>query len=390
MTKRFGDAYNPIAQATRWYDLFSRGARDWLRHNEKIRETVRQRLPDLLANADVMTGDGHRRLQVPVRFLEHFRFRLRDQEQSTGVGQGDAEPGDVLTRGRRPRGQARGRGAGEGEGGLEFIIELEVNDIVDALWEELELPNLQPRSDTAEEDAYTRAGWDKRGARARLDRRRTLREAVKRRSAQPESPPFINEDLRYRQLVRRRQPTTQAAVIFGLDASSSMSESDRKLAKSFFFWALQGLRRQYHHIETAFVAHTVEAWQFSEEEFFQVVGQGGTVASSAFKKVQALIDEHYPPSAFNLYFFYASDGDNFTEDQARALEALTKLGRLCNFLGYVETAPERDRPAGSETARLYAHLPDDCAHDTYQLRSDAAVWEAIRRFFRRQVEEATV
>ena len=27
-----------------WYELFSRGARDWLRHNEKIREAVRARL----------------------------------------------------------------------------------------------------------------------------------------------------------------------------------------------------------------------------------------------------------------------------------------------------------------------------------------------------------
>ena len=25
-----------------WYDLFSRGARDWLRHNEKIRDAVRE------------------------------------------------------------------------------------------------------------------------------------------------------------------------------------------------------------------------------------------------------------------------------------------------------------------------------------------------------------
>jgi hypothetical protein len=24
-----------------WYDLFSRGARDWLRHNEKVQDAVR-------------------------------------------------------------------------------------------------------------------------------------------------------------------------------------------------------------------------------------------------------------------------------------------------------------------------------------------------------------
>ena len=30
-----------LAAETPWYDLFSRGARDWLRHNEKVRDAVR-------------------------------------------------------------------------------------------------------------------------------------------------------------------------------------------------------------------------------------------------------------------------------------------------------------------------------------------------------------
>ena len=37
-----------------WYDLFSRGARDWLRHNDKVRSAVREKLPELIANSDVM------------------------------------------------------------------------------------------------------------------------------------------------------------------------------------------------------------------------------------------------------------------------------------------------------------------------------------------------
>ena len=44
-----------ISAETPWYDLFSRGARDWLRHNEKVREAVKDTLPDLLAGADLMT-----------------------------------------------------------------------------------------------------------------------------------------------------------------------------------------------------------------------------------------------------------------------------------------------------------------------------------------------
>jgi uncharacterized sporulation protein YeaH/YhbH (DUF444 family) len=78
-----------------WYDLFSRGARDWLRHNEKVREAVRSHLPEAIAGGDVLSG-GTKTIRVPVRMLEHYHFRLRSPEQQQGVGQGAAKPGDTL------------------------------------------------------------------------------------------------------------------------------------------------------------------------------------------------------------------------------------------------------------------------------------------------------
>ena len=107
---------------------------------------------------------------------------------------------------------------------------------------------------------------------------------MKRRAVQDEAPPFTNDDLRYRQLAMRRRPATEAVVYFAMDVSSSMTEDDRKLAKTFFFWVVQGLRRQYTHLEAVFIAHTVEASEFAEAEFFQVSGSGGTVVSTAFAR----------------------------------------------------------------------------------------------------------
>ena len=125
-----------------WYDLFSRGARDWLRHNEKVRHAVRKSLPEIISGADILGSDGNRTVQIPVRFLEHYRFRLLYNNSRNGVGQGQAKPGDVLSQGRGP-GQGKNKGmGGRGEGGLEFVLELKVDDIVDWLWEELKLPNL--------------------------------------------------------------------------------------------------------------------------------------------------------------------------------------------------------------------------------------------------------
>ena len=53
-----------------WYELFSRGSRDWLRHSEKIRAAVRDHLPQVVASSDII-GDGARTVRVPVRMLEH-------------------------------------------------------------------------------------------------------------------------------------------------------------------------------------------------------------------------------------------------------------------------------------------------------------------------------
>src|SRR3569832_2513965 len=100
-----------------WYDLFSRGARDWLRHNEKVRESVQQSLPDLIAGSDLITGPQDRTVRVPVRMLEHARFRLSDTQNApqADAGQGQGGPGG----GRRParRGPGGGGGRGGGSGG---------------------------------------------------------------------------------------------------------------------------------------------------------------------------------------------------------------------------------------------------------------------------------
>ena len=376
----------------RWYDLFSRGARDWLRHNEKVREAVSKQLPELISGSDILGGGGNRTVRVPVKFLEHFRFRLRPPEDQSGAGQGEAKPGDVL---KQPDQQGQGPGPGQGgneDGGYQFVLELKVDDIVDWLWEELELPNLKTKSGSMEEDDYAREGWDRRGARSRLDRRRSMKESIKRRAVQGDSPAFTDEDLRFRQLVKRERPSTEAIVFFAMDVSSSMTERDRQLAKTFFFWVIQGLRRQYTRIEAVFVAHTVQAWEFNEEEFFQVSGTGGTVASTAFNTVAEIIDERYDPARFNIYMFYASDGENFPEDRKAARGSLTEIGKVANYMGYVETASSAQKTLATETAAIFKDVAGEgFPAGSYGLTGPESVWEAIRAFFQEQAaEEANV
>lgn len=386
------DAKRSMGTANKgWYELFSRGPRDWLRHNEKIREAVKAHLPEIIAGPDVITRPSDRAIRVPVRFLEHSRFRLRRSEEQVRAGQGakgQVKPGDVLV---RDLGEGRSRGAGSGEGGFQFLLELKIDDIIDWLWEELQLPRLKPKPGTVlAHDEFVREGWDRRGVRSRLDRRRTMKEAIKRRSVQPDGPDFANEDLRFRQLSRRRRPATRAVVFFAMDVSSSMGEEDRKLAKTFFFWALQGLRRQYIQLDTVFIAHTSIAWEFSEERFFHVTAEGGTQASSAFKLVLDVFQSRFDPHRYNGYLFYASDGDNFIADRGPAAAALSELTALMNFIGYVETGSLQKQVLHSETGRLFDSLVRrGLGVGSYPLGGYEDVWPAIKGLFQHQASTDT-
>jgi uncharacterized protein len=380
-----------IAAETPWYDLFSRGARDWLRHNQKVRSAVRESLPQILSGDDVISRPTNRNVLVPVKLLEHARLRLMDPAQQQGAGQGKGEAGDVL----RP---ARDDGPGSNAGGtangeVRFVVEMKIDEIVDWLWEELKLPDLEPkRTDTMDEPEYEREGWDKRGARSRLDRRRTMKEAVKRRAVQENSPSIINEDLRFRQLVKRPTPSTKAVVIFALDVSGSMDEGQRRIAKQFFFFALQGLRRQYAKVDTAFIAHAAEAWEFEESEFFQASSSGGTVSSGAFELAGELFRTRYDAGRYNQYLFYASDGENAAEDRGRAAAGLRSLCETVNYAGYVETGGIATfRPRETQLAELFREMQ---AHGLpvgmSSLGTQEDVWRAIRQFFgSRQHESAS-
>ena len=373
-----------------WYDLFSRGARDWLRHNEKVRESVEKTLPNLISGPDVLTGAGGRTLLVPVRLAEHARFRLRDPESETGAGQGAGDPGQVLRPGQPQPGDDKGSEAGSGQGDLQFVLELKVEDVLDWLWEELKLPDLKPKQSAREDDdEFVREGWDKRGVRSRLDRRRTVKQAIRRRAIQANPAPFTDDDLRFRQLVRRQRPAMNAAVIFAIDVSGSMGETERQLAKTFFFFALQGIRRQYSKVETAFIAHSAEAWEFNETEFFQTSGTGGTVSSTVFNLGKEVIRERFDPSQYNVYLFYASDGENLVDDREPATESLREICGSLNYGGFIEIRPAYGISPETEMAGICTKLQrEDLPLGMARVTNRDDVWNALRQFFQDQQTRA--
>ena len=380
-----------FAAESPWYELFSRGARDWLRHNQKVRQAVREQVIDLLSDGDFITQPDNRTVRVTIRMLEHARFRLAEPRKHNGAGQGNAQAGDGLRNAdaSTDRGEGEGQG-GNQDGGFKLLLDLKVDDIVDWLTDELKLPDLRPKGGaTIEDNEIIREGSGRRGIRARLDRRRTLKQAIKRRAIQADPAPFVDDDLRFHQLRQRPRVANNAVVVFALDVSVSMTAAERKLAKTFFFFALSGLRRQYHHVDVRFVAHTTEAWEFPEQDFFEVAGTGGTAASSAFRLTQEILNTQYEGSRYNAYLFYASDGENGIDDRQNATAALSKLAERLNYLGYLETRSGTVRFAQTDMRSLIGELSGKGLNaETQVVANIDDVWQAIRRFFVHQANQS--
>ena len=61
------------------WDLRRRGLKDAQRHDARVREAIRKNLKRLIVEEAIISSQGDRKVRVPVRYLDHYRFRYADK-----------------------------------------------------------------------------------------------------------------------------------------------------------------------------------------------------------------------------------------------------------------------------------------------------------------------
>src|SRR2546423_12260496 len=164
------------------WDLHRRAERDRRRHNEKVKEVIKQNLGDIVSHQDIITADKGKIIKIPIRGLELPRIRYDNGERErVGQGQGGTKPGDILGRAPGQEGTGSGKEAGH-EPGVDFYeAEFTLEELTELVFQDLHLPNLEDRG--IKEIASEKIDFNsisKRGLASNLDRKRTLIEAYKR------------------------------------------------------------------------------------------------------------------------------------------------------------------------------------------------------------------
>jgi len=323
------------------WSLHRKGYQDQTRHQQKVREAIRQNLPDLVTDESIILSDGKQIVKVPIRSLDEYHFRYNyNKRKHVGQGDGNSKVGDVV--GVDPSsaaGPGKGEGAGDQPGDDYYEAEINLEELENMLFEELELPDLKEKQKdrlTSREIVFNDVR--KKGLMSNIDKKRTILENLRRNAANgyPGIRGISPDDLRFKTWNEVQKPHSNALIIAMMDTSGSMGTFEKYIARSFFFWMVRFLRTKYEHVEIVFIAHHTEAKEVSEDEFFTRGESGGTICSSAYMKALEIIDSRYPPSHYNIYPFHFSDGDNLTSDNERCVQCIEQLIDRCNMFGYGE------------------------------------------------------
>jgi len=375
-----------------------RSAGDRARHRLKVRESIRENIADIIAEESIIGQNRDRIIKVPIRGIREYRFIYGDNTPAVGQGNGDSESGQVV-------GKARSQGTGEDKAGDQpgadyYETDVTLEELIDIMFEDLELPDLE-RKALRQIEAFRmskRKGYRSVGIRIRLDKRRTARERARRRMAvvahrpadrldspaAPEMPitrrfPFHDDDLIYRHMITDTRKESNAVVLCLMDTSGSMDTMKKYLARSFFFLLYQFICTKYRNVEIAFIAHHTEAKEVTEEEFFHKGESGGTFISSAYLKALDIIQARYHPSLWNIYSFHCSDGDNFDSDNPQALRAARELSDVCNLFGYGEIKPLGSRYYESSMLNIFRRLDAD-NFQTVLIERKEDIWPSFKAF----------
>lgn len=327
-----------------------RAVEDRRRHRQLVEKSIKENLGDILSEESIIGQSKDKKIKIPIRGLKEYEFIFGQNKGGVGSGDGTEKRGQIIGK-EKAKGEGKnGNKAGDDEGEDIYETEITLEDALNYLLDDLELPEMDKKkfSEILTENGIKRAGYQKHGINPRLAKKRTVAEKIKRQQAKNkalreaskdeeiERLPFKNEDIRYHRVKQVFKRESNAVILCVMDVSGSMDTTKKYLARSFFFVLSQFLKSKYSKVEVSFIAHTTVAQEVNEIDFFHKAESGGTYISSGLNKALEIIDKRYNPDYWNVYVFYVSDGDNWQEDNEKAVKAAKDICEVSNLFGYAE------------------------------------------------------
>ena len=332
-----------------------------------LRGKVRENLRKYITHGEMIGRTGRELVSIPSR-QSTFPISATGRKARAASARERAKSASRSARGRGKKATAKGRPA-ISPGAHIREVEISLEELADMLGDVLELPNIQPKgkdSLKSRKDRYT--SIRQTGPDSLRHFKRTFKRALKRQvtldNYNYDNPVVIpmREDERFRSWKTVTEPETNAAVIYIMDVSGSMTDDQKEIVRIESFWIDTWLKRQYDGVQRRYIVHDAAAHEVDEDTFYRTRESGGTRISSAYQVAWQVINRDFPPSDWNIYCFQFSDGDNWGEDNDSCLKFLTTnlLPSLQSVLLWPGREPLRIRATTSANCERSATSSTTC------------------------------
>ncbi len=307
---------------------------------------------------------------------------------STG-GSGEEEEGEIIGEESLREDEGEGEGAGQGKSG-QHGMGADAYEVGRILTEQFELPNIKDKGKKTSLTKFTYDLTDKfRGHGQLLDKKSTLKQVVKtnlalgnisRDDTYDTTKLIINPNDRiYHILSKERDFESQAIVFFLRDYSGSMQGKPTEVIVTQHIYINSWLIYQYEkQVISRFIVHDTEAMEVPDfYTYFNKSVAGGTDVSSAFEMVNRIVEEEHLARDYNIYVFHGTDGDDWEDDDNKAIKELEKILQYASRVGI--TIAENNYSSHNNTvvenyikeSKLLENYPDVLHLDSFNA-SDAS------------------
>lgn len=315
----------------------------------------RKQLKKYIKNGSIFRNRGKNGkvvVTIPKIDIPHIVYGESDE----GIGRGQGENGEII--GKDGRGSGKGNKAGQEEGqGIDIEVDLE--EVLQFMQEELQLPEMKPKpNDTYEKIIKKYNNISLVGPESLRHNTRTIKQALKRQCANGSInklhniPGFnvpvrlitpINSDKRYRQFNEVKIPSGNAVIFFARDGSASMDQHKCDIVSDMCWWIDVWIRKFYEKVERVYAWHDTVAKEVDEKSFYKHRYGGGTTCSTVLKLISKMFENRYIPNKWNIYLFYFTDGENWDGDNDIFVNLLKEnfSPEIVNLVGITQVIPWR-------------------------------------------------
>ena len=144
------------------------------------------------------------------------------------------------------------------------------------------------------------------------------------------------------------------------------------------------LTKQYEKIDIVFIRHHTEAYEVTEEIFFNSRESGGTVVVPALELMDKIINERYSKD-WNIYAAQASDGDVWDRSDANSCYMILndKLLNKIQYMIYIQVCREYEGDLWDNYKSLTKSRGN---FEIGKINEVGEIWKVFQDFFKKKSE----